>query len=180
MLLWKEFNSHRFFVTFHFSHLLSSPPVFYPAVDSCWIHVNVSCSACIYCTPLVVSLNDEPRLAHQRQQSADSAFQFHYMSHPASVEGLVNTYNENSQADTSEVFYGSCSVWFLHFSSQQCSSRRGYNKYLTCSIDKNLNLLGSEGNITKCFIYECKFLWNYNCPWGVFVVIRLKRWTAKL
>ena len=46
---------------------------FYPAVYDCWIHVNDS-------TPLVVSLNDESRLAHRRQQSASSAFQLHYIS----------------------------------------------------------------------------------------------------
>ena len=46
--------------------------VFYPARDGCWIHINVGCSACIYSMPLVVSLN------HRRQQSAGSAFQFHY------------------------------------------------------------------------------------------------------
>ena len=61
VLLWKEFNSHSFVVTFHFS---CSPPVFYPAVDDCWIHVNIGCSACIYSISLVVSLNDEFRLAH--------------------------------------------------------------------------------------------------------------------
>ena len=48
LLLWKEFNSHSFVVTFHFSRLLSSPSVFYPAVDSCWIHGNIGCYACIY------------------------------------------------------------------------------------------------------------------------------------
>ena len=42
---------------------------FYPAVDGCWIHVNVGCSACLYSTPFVVSLNDEHRLAHRKQQS---------------------------------------------------------------------------------------------------------------
>ena len=46
---------------------------FYPAVYDCWIHVNDS-------TPHVVSLNDESQLARRRQQSAGSAFQFHYMS----------------------------------------------------------------------------------------------------
>ena len=76
VLLWKEFNSHSFTVTFHFSRSYGSPPVFYPAVDSCWIHINVSCSTCIYSMPLI-SLNDEPRLVHRRQQSAGSAFQFH-------------------------------------------------------------------------------------------------------
>ena len=39
---------------------------FYPARDGCWIHINVGCSACIYSIPLVISLNDEPRLAHWR------------------------------------------------------------------------------------------------------------------
>ena len=34
VLLWKEFIPHSFFVTFHFSHSSSSPPVFYPAGDS--------------------------------------------------------------------------------------------------------------------------------------------------
>ena len=76
--LWKEFNSHGFVVTFHFPHSLGSPPVFYPAVDDCWICVNVSCSACIYSRLFVVSLNDESQLTHRRQQSASSAFQFHY------------------------------------------------------------------------------------------------------
>ena len=42
VLLWKEFNSHSFIVTFHFSHLSGSPPVFYPAEDDCWIHVNLA------------------------------------------------------------------------------------------------------------------------------------------
>ena len=51
---------------------------FYAAGDGCWIHVYVSCSACIYGMLLVVSLNDEPRLTHRRQQSVGSAFQFHY------------------------------------------------------------------------------------------------------
>ena len=75
VFLWKEFNSHSFIVTFHFS---CSPPVFYPALDDCRIHVNVGCHAYIYSTLLAVSLNDEPWLAHWRQQSAGSAFQFHY------------------------------------------------------------------------------------------------------
>ena len=34
-LLWKEFNSHSFIVTFHFSRSFGSPPVFYPARDGC-------------------------------------------------------------------------------------------------------------------------------------------------
>ena len=72
VLLWEEFNPHSFVVTFHFSHLSGSPPVYYPAKDSCWIHVNVSCSACINITPLIVSLNDEPQLAHQRQNSTNT------------------------------------------------------------------------------------------------------------
>ena len=57
----------------HFiSRSLGSPPVlFYPAVYDCWIHVNNS-------MPLVVSLNDESWLAHRRQLSVGSAFQFHY------------------------------------------------------------------------------------------------------
>ena len=79
VLLWKEFNPYSFVVTFHFSHSSGSPPVFfYPAGDGCWIHVNVGCSACIYNMLFIVSLNDEPRLAHRRKQSAGSAFQFHY------------------------------------------------------------------------------------------------------
>ena len=79
VLLWKEFNSHSFVLTFHFSRSLGSPPdFFYPAMVGCWIHVNVSCSACIYSIPLVISLNDKLRLAHRRQHSAGSAFQFHY------------------------------------------------------------------------------------------------------
>ena len=69
---------YSFFVTFHFSHSSSSPPVFYPVADGCWIHVNVGCSACIYSMPLV-SLNDKSRLAHRRQQSVGSAFQFQFM-----------------------------------------------------------------------------------------------------
>ena len=77
VLLWKEFNSQNFIVTFHFTRSFGSPPVFYPAGDGCWIHVNAGCSAFIYSLPLIVSLNDEPRLAHRRQQSAVSAFQFH-------------------------------------------------------------------------------------------------------
>ena len=33
----------------HISFLSSgSPPIFYPAGNGCWIHVNISCSACIY------------------------------------------------------------------------------------------------------------------------------------
>ena len=80
VLLWKEFNPYSFVVTFHFSHSFGSPPVFffYPAMDSCWIHVNIGCSACIYSMLHTVSLNDKPRLAHQMQQSAGSAFQLHY------------------------------------------------------------------------------------------------------
>ena len=50
---------------------------FYPAVNGCWIHVKVVGSTCIYSTLLVVSLNNEPRLAHRSQQSVGSAFQFH-------------------------------------------------------------------------------------------------------
>ena len=84
VLLWKEFNPHSFVVTFHFTRSSGSPPVFfvfffYPAGDGCWIHVNVGCSACIYSSLLIVSSNDEHQLAHQRQQSAGSAFQFHYI-----------------------------------------------------------------------------------------------------
>ena len=78
LLLWKEFNSHNFVVTFHFSCSLSPPPVFYSAMDDCWIYINIGCSACIYSIPSVVSLNDEYWLTHRRQQSAGSAFQFHY------------------------------------------------------------------------------------------------------
>ena len=44
----KEFNPHSFVVTFHFSRSSSSPPIFYPTGDGCWIHVNVRCSASIY------------------------------------------------------------------------------------------------------------------------------------
>ena len=54
------------------------PPVFNTAGGGCWIQVYVGSSACIYCSPHVVSLNDEPRFAHRRHQSAGSAFQFHY------------------------------------------------------------------------------------------------------
>ena len=79
VLLWKEFNSHSFIVTFHFSCSFGWPPVFYPAGASCWIHINIGCSTCIYSTPLVVSLNNELRLAHRRQQSVGSAFQFRYI-----------------------------------------------------------------------------------------------------
>ena len=75
VLLWKEFNSHSFVVTFHLS---CAPPVFYSAVDDCWVYVNVGCSPYIHSTPLTVSLNNEPQLAHRRQQSVGSAFQFHY------------------------------------------------------------------------------------------------------
>ena len=78
VLLWKEVIPHSFVVTFHFSCSSSSAPVFYPAGDGCWIHVNVRCSACIYITSLVVSSYVKPLLAHRRQQSAGSAFQFHY------------------------------------------------------------------------------------------------------
>ena len=60
----------------HLAHHL----FFYPAVDGCWIHVNIGCSACIYNMPLVVSLNDEPWLTHRRWQSVGSAFQFCYTS----------------------------------------------------------------------------------------------------
>ena len=58
----------------HISSLLHSVHhlfYFYPAMYDCWIHVNNS-------MPLVVSLNNESQLACWRQQSADSAFQFHY------------------------------------------------------------------------------------------------------
>ena len=48
VLLWKEFIPYSFVVTFHFSCLSISPPVFHPAGDGCWIRVNISCSACIY------------------------------------------------------------------------------------------------------------------------------------
>ena len=68
VLLWKEFNPHSFVVTFHFSPSFGSPPVFYPASDDCRIHVNISYSACIYSTPLAVSLNDKSQLAHWKQQ----------------------------------------------------------------------------------------------------------------
>ena len=79
VLLWKEFNPHSFVVTFHFSHLFSSPPVFfYPVEDGCWIHVNISCSGCICSMLRIVFLNDEPWLSYQRQQSTGSASQFHY------------------------------------------------------------------------------------------------------
>ena len=90
VLLWKEFNSHSFIVTFHLSCSICSPPVFYPAVDICWIHVNVRCSASIYSIPLTVSLNDEPRVAHWRQLSVVSAFQFHYIwvRHPQRVSWI--------------------------------------------------------------------------------------------
>ena len=78
VLQWKEFNSHGFVLTFHFSCSLGSPPVFYPDRDGCWIHINVGYSACIYSMPLIVSINDEPWLAHWGHQSAGSTFQFHY------------------------------------------------------------------------------------------------------
>ena len=77
VLLWKELNPHNFVVTFHFSHSFGSPPVFYPAGDGCWIDINVDCYACLYSMPLIVSLNNEPQLAHQKQQSVGSAFQFY-------------------------------------------------------------------------------------------------------
>ena len=77
VLRWKEFIPHSFVITSHFSRSSGSPPVFYPAGDGCWIHVNVRCSACIYCMPLIVSLNKKPQLAHRWQQSTGSAFQFH-------------------------------------------------------------------------------------------------------
>ena len=89
LLLWKEFNSHSFIVTFHFPHSLGSPPVFYPAVDDCWTHVNVGCSACIYNISPVASLNDESWLAHRRQQSTGSAFQFHYKLKTLNLVGLI-------------------------------------------------------------------------------------------
>ena len=76
VLLWKEFNPHSFIVTFHFSCSFGLPPAFYPAEDSCWIYVNVCCSVCIYSMLLVVSLNNKPQLAHRRQQSVGSAFNF--------------------------------------------------------------------------------------------------------
>ena len=74
-----ERNSiHTASMSFYFSRSSGSPSVFHPAGDGCWIHVNVGCSACIYSTPLFIFLNDEPRLAHRRQQSVGSVFQFHY------------------------------------------------------------------------------------------------------
>ena len=121
MLLWKEFNSHSFIVTFNFSHSLGSPFVFYPAVDSCWIHVNVGCSTCIYSTPLVVSLNDKPWLAHWRQHSAGFAFQFHYtptviswshrwqpgadLLHLALIHDNGTSSSDNSSAEVPSVAY---------------------------------------------------------------------------
>ena len=69
---------HSFLVIFYFSRLSGSSPVFYLTGDGCWIHINVGCSACIHSTPLVVSLNDKPRLDNRKQQSVGSAFQFHY------------------------------------------------------------------------------------------------------
>ena len=71
--------------------------LFYPAGNSCWIHVNVGCSACIYSTLFVVSLNDEYQLVYRGQQSEGSAFQFHYMdsinkSHNTAV-GLDEIHN---------------------------------------------------------------------------------------
>ena len=82
VLLWKEFNPHGIIVTFHFSCSSSSLLVFYPARDGCWIHVNIGCSAHIYSTSLIVSSNNKPWLAHQKQQSVGSAFQFHYIPTP--------------------------------------------------------------------------------------------------
>ena len=55
-------------------HLFFFVCFFYPTMDGCWIHVNVDCSTCLYNMSLIVSLNDEPLLVHQRQQSAGSAF----------------------------------------------------------------------------------------------------------
>ena len=46
--------------------------------------LNIGCSACIYSMSLV-SLNDKLRLAHQRQQSVSSAFQFHYTAPESTV-----------------------------------------------------------------------------------------------
>ena len=60
VLLWKGFNPHSFIVTFHFSRSSGSSPVFF-----------------LYSTPLI-SLNNKPQLAHRRQHSAGSAFQFPY------------------------------------------------------------------------------------------------------
>ena len=65
--------SHFLFLIHSVHHLF-----FYPAMDDCWIHVNVGCSAYIYSMRLIVPLNDEPWLAHRRQQSVGSNFQFHY------------------------------------------------------------------------------------------------------
>ena len=57
------------------SHFIS---LIHPAKDCCWIHVNVSSSACIYSMSFIISLNNEPHLAYCRQQSAVSTFQVHY------------------------------------------------------------------------------------------------------
>ena len=82
------------------SHFISLVPsahhlFFYPDGDGCWIHVNVGCSACIYSTLLVVSLNDEPRLAHQRQQSVGSAFQFYYNTRNQLSEHNISNLKKN-------------------------------------------------------------------------------------
>ena len=83
--------SHFIFLVRSVHHLF-----FYPAVDDCWIHINVSCSVCIYSRLFIVSLNDESQLAHRRQQSMGSAFQFHYtfviISHCSNTfsAGMIN------------------------------------------------------------------------------------------
>ena len=92
--------SHFIFLIRPVHHLF-----FYLAGGSCWIHVNVSCSACIYST-LLVSLNDKPHLAHRRQQSVGSAFQFHYFSAYSSSNnrGFLMTMHSFGPADLSWFF----------------------------------------------------------------------------
>ena len=73
-----ERNSIRTASLSHFISLVHSAHHLFFFFSSSRGRLLDSCSACIYSASLVVSLNNEPQLAHQRQQSAGSAFQFHY------------------------------------------------------------------------------------------------------
>ena len=71
-----EKNSIHTTLLSHFISLVHSAHYlfFIQPGNGCWIHSG--CSACIYSTLIIVSLNDEPWLAHWRQQSVGSAFNF--------------------------------------------------------------------------------------------------------
>ena len=85
VLLWKEFNSHNFIVTFHLS-FTGSPLVLFLS-SRVWL-LNLRKRQ--HSTPLVVSLNDESQLARQSQQSVGSAFQFHYIQGHLKVSCYVS------------------------------------------------------------------------------------------